>query len=162
MAGDRGFESWSLQRGVRCELDTITPVVIDPPAREALVMASCIPDRCLARRPGATPPRQAGRPSSENFVAGLRRREPPERRYLILPRSARLPSATAMPARKQAEAFHPRIESRDVGGALREGALVGLREREFYRFRSGVNRPPLDPSYRRLRRRRLAGPPSGP
>ena len=35
MAGDRGFESWSLQRGVRCELDTITPVVIDPPAREA-------------------------------------------------------------------------------------------------------------------------------
>ena len=28
--------------------------------------------------------------------------------------------------------------------------------------RSGVHRPPLDPSYRRLRRRRPADPPSGP
>jgi hypothetical protein len=70
--------------------------------------------------------------------------------------------ATARPTRKQTEAFYPRTGFRDVRGALRERAPVGLREREFYRFRSGVNRPPLDPCYRRLRLRRLAGPRSGP
>jgi hypothetical protein len=69
---------------------------------------------------------------------------------------------TARPTRKQAEALYPRTGFRDVRGALRKRAQVGLRKREFYRFRSGVNRPPLDPSYRRLRLRRLAGPRSGP
>jgi hypothetical protein len=42
------------------------------------------------------------------------------------------PSATARPTRKQAEAFHPGTGFRDVRDALRERALVGLREREFY------------------------------
>jgi hypothetical protein len=65
--------------------------------------------------------------------------------------SARLRSATPRPTRKQAEAFGPRTGLRD---ALRERALVGLPERESTAFRSGVNRPPLDPSYHRLRRRR--------
>src|ERR1700756_1839881 len=72
---------------------------------------------------------------------------------------ALVPSATPRPTRKQAGAFDPRTGLRD---ALRERALVGLPEREATAFRSGVNRPPLDPSYHRLRRRRLSGPQSSP
>ena len=75
-----------------------------------------------------------------------------------LRRSARLPNATAGPTRKRAEAFHPRTLRTHYENVLRWTSG----KEKFYRFKSGVNRPPLDPSDRRLRRRRLAGPPSGP
>jgi hypothetical protein len=51
-----------------------------------------------------------------------------------LRRSTRLPSATARPTRKQAEALRPGTGFRDVRDALRERTLVGLGEREFYRL----------------------------
>jgi hypothetical protein len=50
------------------------------------------------------------------------------------------------------------VSTRQVGGLSLESH--NRRSRTF--FRSGVHRPPLDPSYHRLRRRRLAGPQSSP
>ena len=84
-------------------------------------------------------------------------------RYFLQPRPERSPRWRESDAsRKQAEAFRDSTGFRDDRSVLRERALVEFPEREFYRFRSDVNRSPLDPSYRRLRRRRPAGPLSGP